>query len=110
MLAILERHAQRTGVPIPQPKAEAVVENPSPARLLPDLEWNKPEKGATGVRTVCGRYSCSKVTLNGKPTYELWRLVPDHWFKQIAIGLDSFETAKGLANEDSKKTPWAKSA
>jgi len=104
MLAILEKHAHRTGIPVPQPKAEVVVENPSPARVQSGLEWNKPEKGATGVRTTCGRYSCSKVTLNGKQSYEVWRLVPDHWFKQIAIGLDSFEAAKRIADEDFKQT------
>jgi len=104
MLAILEKHAQRTGIPVPQQKAATVVENPSAPRLQSGLEWNKPEKGATGVRTVCGRYSCSKVTLNGKQTYEVWRLVPDLWFRQIAIGLDSFETAKRMADEDLKQT------
>jgi hypothetical protein len=104
MLAILEKHAHRTGIPLPKPKAEVVVENPSAPGLQSGLEWNKPEKGATGVRTVCGRYSCSKVTLNGKQTYEVWRLVPDHWFRQIAIGLDSFETAKRMADEDLKQT------
>lgn len=110
MLRILEKHAQRTGVPVPQPKTETVVENPAPARLQSGLEWCKPERGATGVRTTCGRYSCSKVTLNGKQTYEVWRLVSDIWFKQIAIGLDSFETAKRIADEDCKQTPWTKSA
>lgn len=110
MLAILEKHAQRTGKPVSQPKAETVVENPAPARVLADLEWNKPERGATGVRTVCGRYSCSKVTVSGKTTYEVWRLVPDHWFRQIAIGLDSFEEGKRVANEDYKQSSWAKSA
>ena len=110
MLAILEKHAHRTGVPLPKPKVEVVVENPPPPSLQSGLAWNKPEKGATGVRTVCGRYSCSKVTLNGKQSYELWRLVPDHWFRQIAIGLDSFDTAKRMADEDFKQTPWAKSA
>jgi len=109
MLAILEKHAQRTGGPAPKITPAVVESSPTP-RLQPGLEWNKPEKGATGVRTTCGRYSCSKVTLNGKQTYELWRLVPDHWFKQIAIGLDSFETAKRMADEDFKQTPWAKSA
>jgi len=110
MLAILEKHAHRTGVPVPKPKAEVVVESTSATGVQSGLEWNKPEKGATGVRTTCGRYSCSKVTLNGKQTYEVWRLVPDHWFKQIAVGLDSFETAKRMADEDFKQTPWAKSA
>jgi len=110
MLAILEKHAHRTGVPLSKPKVEVVVENPPPPSLQSGLEWNKPEKGATGVRTVCGRYSCSKVTLNGKQSYELWRLVPDHWFRQIAIGLDSFGTAKRMADEDFKQTPWVKSA
>lgn len=109
MLTILEKHAQRTGGPAPKITPAVVESSPAP-RLQSGLEWNKPEKGATGVRTICGRYSCSKVTLNGKQTYELWRLVPDHWFKQIAIGLDSFETAKRMADEDFKQTPWAKSA
>jgi len=110
MLAILEKHAQRTGKPAPEPKAEAVVENASSPGLQSSLKWCKPERGATGVRTTCGRYSCSKVTVSGKTTYEVWRLVPDHWFKQIAVGLDSFETAKRLANEDFRNTPWAKTA
>lgn len=94
MQAILERHAKRT---TPQ-KPPKVVEDHPPARLLPTLEWEKPAKGATGVRTVCGRYSCSKVSVNGKLTYEVWRLVPDHWFRQIAVGLESFEKAKEAAN------------
>jgi hypothetical protein len=110
MTQVLEKHAQRTGIPVPPPKAQTVVENPSPPCVQSGLEWCKPEKGATGVRTVCGRYSCSKVTVSGKQTYEVWRLVPNHWFKQIAIGLDSFETAKRVADEDFKQTPWAKSA
>lgn len=93
MQSILQKHAQRIAVPIPQPKRE-----PEKSALI-TLEWNTPERGATGVRTVCGRYSCSKVTVQGKTTYEVWRLVPDHWFRQIAIGLDNFETGKRLANE-----------
>jgi len=110
MLAILEKHAQRTGTPVPQPKTPSVVESPPVARVQSGLEWCKPTPGATGVRTVCGRYSCSKVTLNGKQTYEVWRLVPDHWFKQIAIGLPSFAEGRRIADEDFKQTPWAKSA
>lgn len=110
MLAILEKHAQRTGIPVSQPKAQTVVEDPPASGVQSGLQWNKPEKGATGVRTVCGRYSCSKVTCNGKQTYEVWRLVPNHWFKPIAIGLDSFEAGKRAADEDLKQTPWAKSA
>lgn len=99
MLAILNKHADRIGVPLPKPQESkvevTVIPNP------PRLEWNKPEKGATGVRTTCGRYSCSKVMVNGKTSYELWKLVPDaSWFKSIAIGLDSFETAKKKAEED----------
>lgn len=110
MNEILEKHAQRTGTSVPQPKAQAVVENPPAPGVQSGLEWCKPEKGATGVRTVCGRYSCSKVTINGKATYEVWRLVPDVWFRHIAVGLDSFESAKRVADEDLKQTPWAKSA
>lgn len=105
MLAILEKHAKKnnSGPNTVQPKTEAVVANPAPARVLANLEWNKPEPGATGVRTTCGRYSCSKVTINGKTTYEAWRLVPDHWFKQIAIGLESFEAVKQAVDEDFRR-------
>lgn len=109
MNEILEKHAQRTGTATPA-KVQTVVEVPAPACVQSGLEWCKPEKGATGVRTVCGRYSCSKITVSGKVTYEVWRLVPDHWFRQIAIGLASFEVGKRVADEDLKQTPWAKSA
>jgi len=102
MLAILEKHAKRTSH-ASLAKVEAVVENTSPARVLPSLEWEKPAKGATGVKTTCGRYSCSKVTVSGKTTYEVWRLVPDHWFRQIAIGLESFEKAQEAANAHLRK-------
>jgi hypothetical protein len=86
MQAILQKHAVRTGVPVPQPKP---------------LEWNRPEKGATGVRTTCGRYSCSKVTVNDKTSYEVWKLVPDgSWYRQLAVNLESFDAAKRIANED----------
>jgi len=101
MQEILAKHAQRLN--LPPPKATVVVENLTPARVQSSLEWQKPAKGATGVRTVCGRYSCSKVTVNGVTTYEVWRLVPDHWFKQIAVGLPNFEEAKRIANEDCQK-------
>lgn len=107
MQEILAKHAQR--LHLPPPKTQVVVENTPAPGMQPNLEWSKPEKGATAVRTVCGRYSCSKVTISGKQTYEVWRLVPDHWFKQIAVGLDSFESAKRAADEDFKQTIRAKS-
>lgn len=90
----------------------ASVEAPSEVPLAPatsipppTLEWEKPRKDATGLKTACGRYSCAKVTVNGKTTYELWRLVPGHWFRQIAIGQESFAKVKELAQIDVNKVP-----
>lgn len=64
------------------------------------LHWCKPERGATGVRTTCGRYSCGKITTDGKVTYELWKLSPGGaWFTCLRNGLDTFEAAKTLAEQ-----------
>lgn len=79
--------------------------NPSGAAQSPKeksvLEWEKPVAGATGVKTKCGRYSCSKVTVNGKVNYELWRLVPGGgWFAPLNQRLDNFMQAQVLAQQD----------
>jgi hypothetical protein len=66
------------------------------------LTWLKPDKGATGVRTLCGRYSCSKVTVLTRTTYELWKLVPSAWFRQIAVGQESFAQIQELAEIDAR--------
>lgn len=82
-----------------------VTINPSGVAQSPQakskLEWEKPVAGATGVKTKCGRYSCSKVTVNGKVNYELWRLVPGGtWFVPINQKLDNFMQAQTLAQQD----------
>lgn len=71
----------------------------SPPAVSPQLHWEKPEKGATGVKTTCKRYSCSKVTVCGKQSYELWVLVPGVWFRQLAVGLESFSKAQEVAEQ-----------
>jgi hypothetical protein len=71
----------------------------------PRLEWEKPtSKDATGLKTKCGRYSCAKVTLNGRVTYELWKLAPGGgWFRQFHKGLDDFAQVRKLAQLDADK-------
>lgn len=76
---------------------------PSP-RPAP-LEWDKPKtKDATGVKTKCGRYSCAKITQDGKVSYELWKLAPGAgWFRQLNKGLDNFLQVQKLAQIDADK-------
>lgn len=94
MMAKLSRHRQ------PQPIEAA----PPPPESKAQLQWEKPGKGATGVYTTCKRYACCKVVTTYRSTtmttYEVWRLVPQLWFTQIAIGLSSFEEAKSRAQSD----------
>jgi hypothetical protein len=79
-----------TGLP---PVASDVPSTPKPR-----LVWMKPE--GMSVKTECKRYSCSKVILNGKPTYEVWAMVPSgNWFNCLERGLESFERAKVIAQE-----------
>lgn len=69
------------------------------------LKWEKPKtKTATGVYTTCKRYSCAKVTVDGKTRYELYKLVPGGgWFTILNKGLDNFLQAQKLAQMDVDK-------
>jgi hypothetical protein len=66
------------------------------------LEWNAAEKGATGVKTKCGRYACSRVTVNGVRSYELYKQVEGR-FQPFKQGLDNFLQAQKLAELDAAK-------
>lgn len=93
MLARLKRKSEsRESVKPPE-----AAQSPQAKSLL---EWERPVKGATGVRTKCGRYACAKVTVNGTTSYELSYYVPGHWFLSLAVGLPAFEDAKRLAQLD----------
>lgn len=76
---------------------------PSP-RSAP-LEWDRPKtKDATGVKTKCGRYSCAKITQDGKVTYELFKLgTGGAWFRTLNKGLDNFLQVQKLAQIDADK-------
>ena len=69
------------------------------------LEWEKPKsKDATGVKTKCGRYSCAKITTNGKVSYELFKLAGGGaWFRPLQVGLDTFLQAQKIAQMDADK-------
>lgn len=70
------------------------------------LTWEYPTAVATAVMTTCKRYSCSKVTVGGARSYELWTLAPGGpWFRQLATRLESFEKAKEIAEEHARKDP-----
>lgn len=66
------------------------------------LEWEKPVKDSTGVRTKCGRYSCAKVTVSGVTSYELFKLCGTA-FRQLNKGLDNFLQVQKLAQIDADK-------
>lgn len=104
--------------PFPKPECTTTVEqmqaklearvNGSKAAQSPQaksaLEWEKPAKDATGVYTVCKRYSCAKVTVNGKTSYELFKLAPGGgWFRSLNAGLDNFLQVQKLAQIDANK-------
>jgi hypothetical protein len=81
---------------------EVAGSNPAPAK---PLEWDKPKTpDATGLKTKCGRYSCAKITTNGKLSYELWKLAPGGgWFRQLNAGLNNFLQVQKLAQIDADK-------
>jgi hypothetical protein len=65
------------------------------------LVWEKVVPGATSRKTECGRYSCSKVTTEGKTTYELWKAqTSGSPFTRLHHGLDNFLQAQMLAQQD----------
>lgn len=78
---------------------------PSPRSSAKPLEWEKPKsKDATGLYTMCKRYSCAKVTVNGKTSYELFKLAPGGgWFRSLNAGLDNFLQVQKLAQIDADK-------
>lgn len=90
-------------------RARVKEKTPVPAaaqspQAKPALEWDKPAKDATGIKTKCGRYSCAKITLDGKVSYELWKLAPGAgWFRQLNKGLDNFLQVQKLAQIDADK-------
>jgi hypothetical protein len=99
--------AQTTGsVHTEATPSPSVPEKPA----APVLEWKyvyvTAKDGTTkrdlySMRTTCRRYACCKVSFRGVTTYELWRNNRD-FYGQIARGLESFEKAKTLAEQDVK--------
>ena len=90
--------------------AEKATVNPSGATQSPKeksaLQWEKPQKGSTGVRTKCGRYSCCKVVVSGKLHYELWKLAgATGAFTRLdrGSGLDNFLQAQVMAQQDADR-------
>lgn len=70
----------------------------APPRPRVTLQWQRPEAGSTGVRTVCENYSCCKVKLDGVWQYEVWTREPlTGGMKQLALNLPSFEEGKKVA-------------
>lgn len=68
------------------------------------LQWEKVVPGATERKTVCGCYSCSKVTTEGKTSYELWK-TKDQGSPMVRLhhGLDNFLQAQTLAQQDADR-------
>lgn len=97
MEAVLSKHAgKEVRIPAQPPKAVR-----SPKAKSGVLEWHKPRLGVLWVKTRCERYCCCKVTVMGQTTYELWKFIPAAiWFRQLHIGLKSFQEAQRLASED----------
>ncbi len=70
------------------------------------LQWERAVIGSTSRKTVCGRYSCSKVTSEGKTTYELWKANPTPGgspMVRLHHGLDNFLQAQKLAQQDADR-------
>lgn len=86
------------GDPAVQP---GVVGDPEVPRLL---AWEKPV--GTGVRTTCGRFSCAKLTVDGKTQYELWRVAPGgNWFTCVRSQMSSYAEVKQLAEDTLREKP-----
>lgn len=91
--------AARAARVTPPPAQRSDAAQSPQAKSEVKLEWKRVRVDA--MRTTCGRYSCCKVTVKGKTTYELWKLIPGgEWFRPIHIGIESFEKAQQLAHED----------
>lgn len=93
---MMNRLAQRCG----NSRSEA-VQSPKEKSAL---KWEKVVAGASSRKTECGRYSCSKVTTEGKTTYELWKAKEQGSpFERLHHGLDNFLQAQTLAQQDADK-------
>lgn len=117
MLEILAKHSPKAGESPkeklcvqPEPLDGPATQQPAGQPGLvdhdqtPRLQWEKPARGATGVRTTCGRFSCAKVTVNGEVQYELWRMTPQSGcFKLVKAQLSNFQQAQALAEEEIKR-------
>ncbi len=96
MRSILAKHIERIGiqpeVPAPKPKPES----------KPSLQWEKPTRvGQDEIKTVCGRYRCWKVPLEGVMFYDVHRLNKDGtWYYNVSASLRTFEAAKAAAQRD----------
>jgi hypothetical protein len=74
---------------------------PPPPRSRGQLQWQKPEAGSTGVRTVCEWYSCAKTKQGDEWHYEVWTREPlTGGMKMLAAGLLSFEAGRKVAQDD----------
>jgi hypothetical protein len=79
-----------------------------PKSVHPPLEWERPKsRDQMALMTKCGQYTCCKIVLNKRVTYECWALVPGVWFAQVAIGLPSFDAAKTVAQKHAD-AKWGK--
>lgn len=95
---MMERLAQRCG----NSRSEA-VQSPKEKSAL---KWEKVVPGASSRKTECGRYSCSKITTEGKTTYELWKANPSPGgspMVRLHHGLDNFLQVQTLAQQDADK-------
>lgn len=105
MQAMQQKLAARVSHATTQPLAQPLEAVQSPKEKSdPKLEWETPTPEAMAIKTKCGRYSCCKVVLNGKTTYELWKLAGGgSWFNCLNRGLDNFLQARKLAEIDARK-------
>lgn len=80
-------------------KLEARVKQVAAAKL----EWAPAVQGSMARKTTDGRYACCKVVVDGKASYELWRIVTGFPAHQLNKGLDNFLQAQTLAQIDADK-------
>lgn len=75
-----------------------------PPRAKAPLVWLEREPGSMGCRTECGWYSCCEIHQGDKVTLEVWTREPlTSGMRQLAVGLSSWEEARGIAQADADK-------
>lgn len=89
---------------IPKTPAPQLSEAAQSPKEKAALEWDAPVKGSMGIKTKCKRYSCAKVSLDGKLSYELWKQRQEG-YAMLNRGLDNFLQAQKLAQLDADKGP-----